>query len=102
MTTLDSPSVYLIDADRAELNVAALVFDPRLYPTDYDQSVRAKPLPIGEGMVGWCALHREATLIEDVSKDPRPQSIGNVPLAAKAAIVVPLLVDERRAGVIRP
>ncbi|HTD64699.1 MAG TPA: diguanylate cyclase [Verrucomicrobiae bacterium] len=101
VTTSDSTAVYLFDADRAVLNVAALVFDPRLYPADYDESVRAKPLPIGEGMVGWCALHREATLIDDVSKDPRPRRIGNVPLASKAAIVVPLLVEERLVGVIR-
>src|SRR5207249_50194 len=60
VTTSDSTAVYLFDADRAVLNVAALVFDPRLYPADYDESVRAKPLPIGEGMVGWCALSRWA------------------------------------------
>src|SRR5436190_735594 len=48
VTTSDSTAVYLFDADRAELNVAALVFDPRLYPVDYEQSVRARPLPIGE------------------------------------------------------
>jgi diguanylate cyclase (GGDEF)-like protein len=101
LTTSDSTAIYLYDAERRELNVEVLHFDARLYPSDYADSVRAKPLPLGQGMVGWAAEHREAALIDDASKDPRPQRIGNVPLTAKAAIVVPLLVDERLVGVIR-
>ncbi len=100
-TTSDSTAIYLYHPEQRHLTVEALTFDPKYYPADYRQSVRANPLPLGEGMVGWAAKHRRAAMIDDVAKDPRPRAITGVPLASKAAIVVPLLVEDRLLGVIR-
>jgi diguanylate cyclase (GGDEF)-like protein len=52
-------------------------------------------------MVGWSALHREPALIDDVAKDPRPTMVAGVSLESKAAIVIPLVADDRLLGVIR-
>jgi diguanylate cyclase (GGDEF)-like protein len=40
-------------------------------------------------------------MIDDVAKDPRPQPVGGVTLASKAAIVIPLVVEDRLLGVVR-
>jgi diguanylate cyclase (GGDEF)-like protein len=101
LTTSDSTAIYLYDADRKDLTVGALIFDEELYPKDYHETVRERPLPLGEGFVGWTALHRQPVLIDDTSKDPRPRRMGNLPLDAKSAIAFPLMVDERLVGVIR-
>ena len=61
----------------------------------------ARELALGEGMVGWAALHREPVFIDDVANDPRPTTVKGVTLESKAAIVIPLIADDRLLGVIR-
>jgi diguanylate cyclase (GGDEF)-like protein len=77
------------------------VYEPRFYPENYRQNVFARELALGEGMVGWAALHRQSALIDDVALDPRPTQVAGVPLESKAAIVIPLVADDRLLGVIR-
>ncbi|MGH2491132.1 MAG: diguanylate cyclase [Candidatus Limnocylindria bacterium] len=101
ITTSDSTAVYLWDETRQRLHASALVFEPRFYPDNYRENVFARELALGEGMIGWAALHREPALIDDVAKDPRPTSVAGVPLESKAAIVIPLVADDRLLGVIR-
>lgn len=100
-TTSDSTAIYLYHPEQRHLTVEALTFDPQYYPLDYQQRVRANPLPIGQGLVGWAAEHREAAMIADVAQDARPRQIAGVPLESKAAIVVPLMAEDRLLGVIR-
>jgi diguanylate cyclase (GGDEF)-like protein len=101
ITTSDSTAVYLWDETRQRLQASALVYEPRFYPENYRRNVFSRELALGEGMIGWAALHREPALIDDVAKDPRPTSVAGIPLESKAAIVIPLVADDRLLGVIR-
>jgi diguanylate cyclase (GGDEF)-like protein len=100
-TSSDSTAIYLWNERAALLELAKVTFDPRFYPADYEERMREQPLALGEGMIGWAAQHREATVIDDVAKDPRPQPVTGVPLSQKSAIVIPLVVEDRLLGVIR-
>jgi phosphoserine phosphatase RsbU/P len=51
---------------------------------------------VGSGLVGYAALHREAVLVDDVSKDPR--YIEVVP-DVRSELAVPLLLKDRCIGV---
>ena len=101
ITTSDSVAIYLWDSHTERLTAAALSFEPSLYAPDYDQMVREKSLVLGEGMIGWTALHREPVRIDDVARDGRAIAIRGTPLGAKSAIVIPLLVEDRLVGVAR-
>lgn len=101
LTTSDSTAIYLWDDERETLRVSTHTFDERLYPPTYEQQVRESVIRLGEGMVGWVAEHREPALIDDVAKDARPRALPGTPLESKAAIVVPLLVEDRLVGVVR-
>lgn len=100
-TTSDSTAIYLWDEAASVLVLGKLTFDPQYYPPDYEDRVRAQRLRLGEGMVGWAAEHREAAMIDDVASDPRPHALSGIPLSSKAAIVIPLVVEDRLLGVIR-
>jgi len=54
---------------------------------------------IGEGLAGWVAAHREAVLVEDLTKDPRwvPTQTSR---EHRSAVVVPLMVGENVLGVL--
>jgi sigma-B regulation protein RsbU (phosphoserine phosphatase) len=54
------------------------------------------PVKIGEGLVGYAALHKEVVLVPDVTKDPR--YIDAVP-GVRSELVVPLLLKDRCIGV---
>jgi sigma-B regulation protein RsbU (phosphoserine phosphatase) len=54
------------------------------------------PLPIGEGLVGYAALHKQPVLVADVTKDPR--YVNAVP-GVRSELVVPLLLKDRCIGV---
>ncbi len=99
ITTSDSVAVFLWEEASGKLVCAALSFEERLYPSDYRDRVRS--LDIGEGMTGWVAKTRQAVLVDDVSKDPHAVAISGIPLGEKAAILVPLIVENELLGVIR-
>lgn len=100
-TSSDSTAIYLWDEAEERLVLGNLTFDPQYYPPDYEQRVREHPLQMGEGMVGWAAQERRPAMIDDVAKDPRPQPVQGIALTSKAAIVIPLLAEDRLLGVIR-
>ena len=54
------------------------------------------PIKLGEGLVGYAALHKEVVLVPDVSKDPR--YIDAVP-GVRSELVVPLMLKDRCIGV---
>lgn len=101
VTTADSAVVYLWDEAEQRLGVAAMTFDERYYPATYEREMRERRLRLGEGMVGWSAEHRQPAHIADMANDPHPRAESGVELDAKAAIVIPLVADQRLLGVIR-
>ena len=62
----------------------------------YDDRMPPKAVKIGEGLVGYAALHKVPVLVDDVSKDPRYIKVVE---DARSELVVPLLVKDRCVGV---
>jgi sigma-B regulation protein RsbU (phosphoserine phosphatase) len=60
-----------------------------------DQNVPTR-VKVGDGLVGYAALHKEPVLVSDVSKDPR-----YIPIVEdiRSELVVPLMVQDRCIGV---
>ncbi len=61
-----------------------------------DDPRAVEPVKLGEGLVGYAALHKEVVLVPDVTKDPR--YIDAVP-GVRSELVVPLLLKDRCIGV---
>ena len=55
--------IWLIDEDRQELEIKHAVH--------YGEHTTVRRIPVGEGLVGYAALHGEPVLVADVSQDPR-------------------------------
>jgi phosphoserine phosphatase RsbU/P len=55
-------------------------------------------IPLGEGLVGYAALHKEVVKVDDVTKDPRYVEIEGA-TNVRSELVVPLLYKERCVGV---
>jgi sigma-B regulation protein RsbU (phosphoserine phosphatase) len=79
--------LLLNEADELEIKIAVHFGEKRDLP-------RVK---LGEGIVGYAALHREAVLVSDVSEDPR--YIKVVP-DVRSELAIPMLVKDRVIGVV--
>ena len=66
------------------------------YAVNYDDGLPPKSVRIGEGLVGWVALHKEPVLVDDVSKDPRYIKVVE---DARSEMAIPLLAKDRCVGV---
>ena len=62
----------------------------------YGEENAAKNITLGEGLVGWAALHKEPVLVADVSKDPR---YLNLVEDVRSELVIPMLIKDRCIGV---
>jgi len=62
----------------------------------YGKGAESKRMKLGEGLVGWSALHKEPVLVADVSKDPRYVSLVE---DARSELVIPMLLKDRCIGV---
>jgi phosphoserine phosphatase RsbU/P len=62
----------------------------------YGEEGTTKRVKLGQGLVGWAALHKQPVLVPDVSKDPR--YINLVP-DARSELVIPMLIKDRCIGV---
>ncbi len=63
----------------------------------YGEKVTVPRVPLGEGLVGYAALHKEPVLVADVSRDPR--YIKVVP-DVRSELAIPLLLKDRCIGVV--
>jgi sigma-B regulation protein RsbU (phosphoserine phosphatase) len=80
--------ILLLDETTLELEMKLAV--------RYGKGAESKHVRLGEGLVGWSALHREAVLVSDVSKDPR---YINMVDDARSELVIPMLIKDRCIGV---
>ena len=62
----------------------------------YGKGAESKHMKLGEGLVGWAALHKEPVLVSDVSQDPR---YINLVEDARSELVIPMLIKDRCIGV---
>jgi len=62
----------------------------------YGKGAESKHVRLGEGLVGWSAMHREAVLVSDVSQDPRYINFVD---DARSELVIPMLTKDRCIGV---
>ena len=77
------------------LNDATQELDLKL-AVRYGEVGTAHSVKLGQGLVGWAALHRQPVLVADVSTDPR---YINLVADVRSELVIPLLVKERCIGV---
>jgi sigma-B regulation protein RsbU (phosphoserine phosphatase) len=62
----------------------------------YGEAVKLPSVKLGEGIVGYAALHKEPVLVPDVGQDPRYiAAVKDV----RSELVVPLLLKDRCVGV---
>jgi sigma-B regulation protein RsbU (phosphoserine phosphatase) len=63
----------------------------------YGETVHIPRIGLGEGLVGYAALHKEPVLVPDVSLDPRYIKVVD---DVRSELAIPLLVKDRCIGVI--
>lgn len=80
--------ILLLNEATNELEIATAV--------QYGSKVDLPRVRMGEGLVGYAALHREAVLAPDVSKDPRYIKVVD---DVRSELVVPMLIKDRCIGV---
>lgn len=80
--------ILLYDEERQELEMKIAV--------QYGEKQVLPKVKLGEGLVGYAALHREAVLVPDVAKDPRYiKAVEDV----RSELAVPMLLKDRCIGV---
>ncbi len=62
----------------------------------YGKGAESKQMKLGEGLVGWSALHKQPVLVADVSKDSRYVNLVD---DARSELVIPMLIKDRCIGV---
>ena len=62
----------------------------------YGEKKAIPKVALGEGLVGYAALHREAVLVPDVSKDPRYIKVVD---DVRSELAIPMLLQDRCIGV---
>jgi sigma-B regulation protein RsbU (phosphoserine phosphatase) len=80
--------ILLLNEERGELEMK--------FAVQYGEKVDVPRVGLGEGLVGYAALHREAVLVPDVSQDPR---YINVVPDVRSELAIPMLLKERCIGV---
>ena len=80
--------IMLLNEETNELEMKTAV--------QYGEKETLPTVPIGEGLVGYAAFHREAVLCPDVSKDPRYIKVVD---DVRSELVIPLVRKNRSLGV---
>ncbi len=62
----------------------------------FGEKMALPTVPVGEGLVGYAALHREAVLVPDVAQDPRYIKVVD---DVRSELAVPILSKDRCIGV---
>jgi sigma-B regulation protein RsbU (phosphoserine phosphatase) len=81
--------IWLVDSDRGHLELK--------HGVQYGEHVHLTTVQIGEGLVGYSALHKEAVLVADVSQDPR---YINVVPDVRSELAIPMMLKDRCIGVL--
>jgi sigma-B regulation protein RsbU (phosphoserine phosphatase) len=79
----------------ALMNEAADLLEMKI-AISYGDAKAVSSIKIGEGLIGYAALHKEPVLVPDVAKDPR---YINAVSDVRSELVIPLLLKDRCIGV---
>jgi sigma-B regulation protein RsbU (phosphoserine phosphatase) len=85
----DQVSIRLMDRDGRNLEVKSAI--------GYTNEVFDVRLPIGAGVTGWVAEHREPLRVGDVTKDPRYFSVNE---RVRSEMAIPLIYRNEVLGVL--
>ena len=80
--------ILLLNEDTKELEMKVGV--------QYGEKIDLPKVPLGEGLVGYAALHCEPVLVTDVSKDPRYIKVLE---DVRSELAIPMLIKDRCIGV---
>jgi phosphoserine phosphatase RsbU/P len=80
--------IFLVKEENGELEMKVAV--------RYGDAECMPRMQLGVGLVGYAALHKEAVLVPDVSKDPRYIKVVE---DARSELVIPLMLKDRCIGV---
>lgn len=81
--------ILLLDEPRGELEIKLAL--------QYGERVTLPRVRLGEGLVGYAALHKEAVLVNDVTRDPRYIKVVD---DVRSELAIPLLLKDRCLGVL--
>ena len=81
--------ILLVHDERGDLEMK--------FAVQYGEKVEVPRVRLGEGLVGYAALHKEPVLVPDVSEDPR--YIRIVP-DVRSELAIPMLLKDRCIGVL--
>jgi len=81
--------IWILNEERADLEITLAV--------QYGEKVQVPRVALGEGLVGYAALHKEPVLVSDVSEDPR---YINVVADVRSELAIPMLLKDRCIGVL--
>lgn len=88
----DGSDVYLLEPDGEFLRAIVSL-------GEYSEEMLAKPLTVGEGIVGAVAQNGVAEVVNDVTRDPRSVQIPGTPDESHALMCAPLVSRGRVTGV---
>jgi phosphoserine phosphatase RsbU/P len=80
--------ILFLNEERGELEMKLAL--------QYGESATVPPVKLGEGLVGYAALHKQPVLVSDVSQDSRYIKVLE---DVRSELVVPMLVKDRCIGV---
>ena len=80
--------ILLVNEATSELEMKVAV--------QYGEKVVLPTVKMGDGLVGYAALHREPVLVQDVSKDPRYIKVVD---DVRSELAIPMLLKDRCIGV---
>jgi sigma-B regulation protein RsbU (phosphoserine phosphatase) len=81
--------ILLVNKERGDLEIQLAV--------QYGEKVEVPRVPLGTGIVGYAALHKEPVLVSDVSQDPR---YINLVADVRSELAIPMLLKDRCIGVL--
>jgi len=88
----DENEVYLLEEDGQTLSAIVAL-------GDYAEYIKATPLRLGEGIVGYTAQSGEAEVVNHAEQDPRSVYVPGMPVEAHTLMCAPLISKDQVIGV---
>jgi GAF domain-containing protein len=96
MTEADQGVICLAEPGTSRLRLIAATGHDEASVEELDRRLQ---LRVGQGLTGWVALHRQAAVVDDVSRDDRWLVVRGLDEEVRSAVSVPLLFGEELVGV---